>query len=458
MVGSSKVSLGGESFVPAFIQLAQKSQVMGEEMPITKEASSGGKVSTFTTATGLVTSIVGASIMGFPSVFGRGGWYVSPVCLLVACLISVETAYAMEESIRMIWARLEKGEAFTFTKPEKYEDLCEAAWGKKGRALGSFCVNAFMLALSSAYMILMGQCFEYLIDKAFWSPYRACVLATSIFFVPLSLADDMSFLAKLTIIGTIASVAYAVSIGWGGLQAGSLNPNVTYNYYPERPTELGNVVAVFFLAFTFQMVAPTLRSEMQEPRELPKAVNWALSLVSVVYVAAGSLGYYGWGNKVEGNVLRNMRTEDGRMWAGIMLGTAVICNLLVTFPIFMSIVGRALESSTVGHYSPTLRLLLLAFAFSVGMFLPYFMEFLGLLGSVLGVMVGAFLPLGSYWALVSQEEDDPAKQENRKGLAVRHGICILFAVVTLIFGTWTAVNDLASAMASAPPGFWDYSY
>merc|ERR1719330_1615537 len=105
----------------------------------------------------------------------------------------------MEESIRMIWARLENGEAFSFTKPEKYEDLCEAAFGKKGRALASFCVNAFMLALCCAYMILIGQCMEYLIDKAFWSPYRACVLAISVFFVPLSLADDMSFLARLTI-------------------------------------------------------------------------------------------------------------------------------------------------------------------------------------------------------------------------------------------------------------------
>lgn len=392
MERASKVGLTRSTFGSALILLAQKTKVIGDELPIAKEIS-GGQTSTFATATSFITTIVGASILGFPALFGRGGWYVSPVMLMLCCWLSVEIGYAIEYSIQMILKRADEGEIYSFTRPERYEDICEAALGWKGRTFAAFCVNAFMLALCGAYMILIGQCLEYVIDKAFWSPYRACVLATSLLFVPLTLIDDMSFIARLTVLGMVASVVYGLSIGIGGLQAGLANPNVTYQWVPEKATDLGNVISVMFLGFTYQMVAAPLRAEMIEPAEMPSAVNIALAVVTVVYGVAGALGYYGWGsgeNGTEGNILRSMRTEDGRMWAGIALAVAVIMNLFVTFPIFMSVVGRALESAVFGRYSPISRLVLLALAFSVALFVPYFLEFLGLLGSVLGVMVGVF--------------------------------------------------------------------
>jgi vesicular inhibitory amino acid transporter len=441
----------------AYASLATKISV-GSQLLNVGSGSWAGKTSTFGTASSLVTTIVGASILGFPASFGRAGWYVAPFIVMICCWISIEVGYAMESSLQFIVRRLDKHEILGFTKPERYEHLCEAAYGRKGKAFASFIANTFMLALCGAFMILIGQCLEFVLNKVIWSPYRACVLATSVLFVPLALMNDMEFIARLSVVGTLASVVYAVSIGTAGLQAGLSNPDVEYRFFPEKSTDLGAVISVMFLGFTYQQVVPVLRSEMEHPTELPKAINGALALVTVIYSSAGALGYYGWGTTTQGNILRSMKTNPGtdqeeRMTAGIFLALAVIANLLVTFPICMNCVSRAAEAATVQRYSAPIRMTLLLFAFCVGLFVPYFLEFLSLLGSVFGVLVGAIVPVAVYWSLLEHE----AVQEGLRFRAVRHALVVIVALVAFIFGTMTAIQDLRQAMAKGNGGFWDYS-
>lgn len=438
------------TFESALVQLAKKSKLTLEELPI--KSHGGGKISTLGAIMSLVTTMVGAGVLGFPKTFSNAGWYASPVLLLLCAWVAMEIGHILSDCLAMVEERLAEGARFSFTKPEKYEDICEAAFGSTGKFTATIMVNAFLLFMSGAFMILIGQSLEFVIQKAFFSPYRACVLAVSILFLPLTLLDDMSQIAKLSGIGVLASFVYVLAIGFAGFEAGMSDTIKDYNLYPAKLTDLGGVISVMFLGLTYQQVLPTVRSEMEAPRESSKAVTIAVAGVTLVYGTAGGLGFFGWGNQVKGNVLQSMVNEDGSPTVqGLMLSIAVIANLFVTFPIVMSIVSRAMEANLVGGlYSYTVRVCLFMVSLLIGLFVPFFLDFLTLIGAVLGVVVGGFMPVAVYWAMAGTKQYSVFQ-------VVRHGGIILIGLVALIFGTLTSVQGLMASFERGKGGFWEYT-
>jgi len=481
---------GSKGFEPSFVQMGRKTRysTTGEGVPIsakqlTKSGSqlSHGSVetpgmtieteapmgitSTLASSTNLVTTMVGAGILGFPATFGKGGWFVSPVILVVCACIVVEIGNILYKSMVIIEARAKTGTKYTFgARPERYDDLMEAAFGCTGRVISLVFVNGFMLLVCGAFLILIGMSLEYLIQKAFFSPYRACVLYVSALFVPLSLLDDMSLISRMAVIGFFASVLYVVAIASSGIQMGAsgrisveveskiVEKAQEYRNFPTSIMDLGAVISVMIMGFTYQMVTPTVRAEMSHPDELPKAVTGAVTSVALVYGLAGAAGYYGWGNDTSGNVLASMVDGGKPTMAGLCLSAAIIANLCVTFPILMNVVGRAVEGAVVGKYSVPVRMGLLALSLAIGLFVPFFLEFLTLIGSLLAVNVGIFMPLAIYWKLLQHEE-----REGQTFELVKHVFMALMGAIAMGFGTYGAIVDLVGAMQKGGSEFWGYS-
>merc|ERR1712062_702934 len=110
---------------------------------------------------------------------------------------------------------------------------------------------------------------------------------------------------------------------------------------------------------------------MEIPSEMPRAINWAVLVVGMVYSSVGLVGYYGWGDKVKGNVLENMvHADKTKMLAGRALALAITANLTVTYPIIMSCVSLAAESYCGKVYNVPLRIILLAMTAAVALFCP----------------------------------------------------------------------------------------
>mmetsp|Transcript_37404 Transcript_37404/g.93998 ORF Transcript_37404/g.93998 Transcript_37404/m.93998 type:complete len:468 (+) Transcript_37404:53-1456(+) len=454
------------SFVLGIVQFARKStSLTAEELPLSTSAASNGSVatgSTTTLATGinLVATIVGAGILGFPACFGKGGWYLSPVLLLGCAWVAKEIGQVFDEALRMCAERIKAGEQFSFgTRLERYEDMLEVPFGQRGRALTFAIVNTFLLMVCGAYLILIGMSLEYLLQNTgLHPPYRVCVLAVSALFVPLSLVNDMSAITKLASIGALAGVVYVLAIAEAGIEAKTLaasaGKTISYLTLPEKLADVGGVIAVMLAGFTYQMVAPTMRAEMQKPEEFPKAVTGAVGCVLIIYGLAASTAYWGFGKDTAGNVLQSMMLESGKpMLAGYALSIAVTTNLLVTFPIIMSCVARAAESACGWRYSTLLRTGLLGAAICIGLFLPFFLEFLSLLSSVLGSAIGIFLPLAAYWALKLQRPQG----EPQYATMAKHTAIMAFGFALLFIGTYNGVNDLVVAIATNTKGFWDSS-
>jgi len=439
-LGDSRSSL--LSFEPGLVQLQRKSAP-----PVDRRAAEqhAGRTSTLSTGMNLVTVMVGCGVLGFPKVFGVAGWYVGPVILLASAFSGLEMGIATVEALVMCEERVEAGERYSFQRPEKYEDLFEVAYGRLGKDLASVTLNAFMLLVCGAFMILIGSSLQFLSDSLL--PYRAWVLVMSVFFAGLCLLKDMQLISRLSMVGVLASLTYVVSIAQAGMEAGLSNrskPGFAVRYFPDSSVDVGTVLSVMFMGFGYQLVTPTVRAEMAAPAEMPQAIQGSVSVVTFVYGAVGMVGYWGWGNDVSGNVLDSMVDADGeRMFAGVVLSAAVIANLFVTLPILMNAVAVAAEGRCAGEYSPPLRLGLLTVAVVVGLFSPFFLQVLTLIGSTIGTIMLTFFPMMVYWKLVSL-----TGRHVPLLVYVKHGLVFLLGCVAMVFGTYDALADLHKAMQS----------
>jgi len=143
-------------------------------------------------------------------------------------------------------------------------------------------------------------------------------------------------------------------------------------------------------------------------------------------------------------VLQSMRMPDGtHMWEGYVLSAAIIANLFVTFPAQMLYVYRAAEQRACGRYSPTVRFALLFITLLIGLFVPYFLQFFGLLASLLGVFF-VFGPLALYWGLAMK-----TGLEVSRATVLKHAVVMSLGSIALVFGTWTSLLDLIAKFTGA---------
>jgi len=442
-------------FEPGFSLLHRKTTTIPEDNDAM--VSAPGRTTTLSTGMNLVTVMVGVGVLGFPKVFGDAGWFFGPLILLASAVSGMEIGFAIVEAITMCEDRMKAGERFSFRRLDKYEDMVEVAFGRVGKDVASVLLNTFMLLICGAFMILIGSSLQFLTHSVL--PYRAWVLLSTVLFARLCLMKDMEVISRLSMVGVAASLIYVLAISQAGLEAGWLNrgkPDFQTRDVPEHAMDIGIVLSVMFLGFGYQIVTPTVRSEMAVPEEMPQAISGAVIVVTFVYGAVGVVGYWGWGNAVGGNVLDSMVDSEGNhMLAGIVLSLAVIANLFVTFPILMNVVSVALEARCCGgQYSPPLRMGLLAAAVVVGLFSPFFLQVLTLIGATIGMVNLAFLPLLVYWKLALSSGRQPATM-----VYIKHSIILVLGCIALIFGTYVAVLDLIKAMESpkANPikNFWE---
>mmetsp|Transcript_13065 Transcript_13065/g.28604 ORF Transcript_13065/g.28604 Transcript_13065/m.28604 type:complete len:389 (+) Transcript_13065:971-2137(+) len=304
-------------FEPAFAQLERKSRasLLAPTSQTDEEGAQArdvvfevGETSTLASGMNLVTTMVGAGVLSFPGLFAKGGWIVSPIVLGGSAMALCEIGDVISQVLDWCEQRGYKyPKAYSFgSRPEKYEDMMEVPFGSTGKTITFFAFNAFMVLVSGAYMILIGTSVEYIVRHEYF-PYRACVLLMSLIYGPLTLLDNMSLISRMSSIGVVASVMYVVCIACAGLSAD--RKKVSYDIeWSKIFGGLGQLIAVMLMGFTYQVVVPTVRSEMSQPGDLRTAIYGSIALVTGIYGVAGATGYLGYGQNVEGNVLKNMIT------------------------------------------------------------------------------------------------------------------------------------------------------
>jgi len=212
-------------------------------------------------------------------------------------------------------------------------------------------------------------------------------------------------------------------------------------------------------------VLATIRRDMVAPEELPRALLTSHVVIGIVYLMAGVFGYWGFGKNVEGNISRSMCDSPGcpgtasaegmtagTPWMlGYVLSGAIVINLLMTMPIvqycfFSGIESRYPKEQPMGGVpSAIMRFSLVLFAGAIGVFVPFFLEVVGILSACLLVPLVMVFPICFSWK-VAQDCGEP-HSGLRLVLDVL-GLCL--AAALCVIGLTEAIVGLQHQMAKNP--------
>jgi len=342
--------------------------------------------------------------------------------------------------------------------------------GNGGALLIRISVLAWFIGVCSGFLILMAQQVE-LISGMGWN-YRIWVLILAPVLWFGCMLRDLTALSKLMplgVLGAVGSCALIMIKAFRDLDVWEDWPekekSELHSEWPEHGyMALGSVLATFFGAFGVMGNIPAIASEMRHPWKFPRALRLSLTLVFALYLGVTLIGYWGYGNTIQSNILNSMSRSPGNFtqasmpydkWTGprsSMIPTVtawcVLTNLMLSYPlcmmsVFVSIqslesVQQQLMPGTCANY--LMRTGFVAITIGIALALEDFPLVFGLFAAVNMPIQAVFVPI-MFGSRIRKKIGAKQASTCRR---IAHGIIFLIATFCLVVGTTDAVQGVVA--------------
>ncbi|KAF9181925.1 hypothetical protein BGZ51_003039 [Haplosporangium sp. Z 767] len=352
--------------------------------------------SNFLAYANVVCVVAGTGTLGLPYALKLGGW-IGVGILLLSLIMSIYTAILLMKCLYY------NGKY----RLSSYQEIGRHAFGKPGLIAVWFFHSSIVLGAPIMYMILSGTEMKGLInndaiDKKAWIWICAAIIA-----VPFVAMKTLKEVAVMSVFGALATVVLVVVAVRGSIMDLS---NPLYDNVHHDNVVLANLpttVASISICFGGNVVYMHVEEAMRYPKSWNRVVAAALGTCSILYLATAIPGYITYGSEAKSPILTNL-PPDAFTKVGIIV---IIIHVILAAPILLTSFALEFErlvDITVARrgvfmervYRSILRLLVVAFCGGIACTVPYFGDFLSLLGALGNCTLIFVLPIMCYFKLI----------------------------------------------------------
>ena len=329
-----------------------------------------------------------------------------------------------------------------------YEDIGEAAFGKRGRAFITGVLYTELVGTAGLFFILEGDHLAKLLHMQGQEEMLACVSAAVM--IPTTWLLDLSSLSYVGALGLLASTSVTGVISFeffrqvvasGGALPEAATAHTAFAHVSTFPVSFG------LLAFVFagHAVFPSIYSSMERPEEYEDMLDASYGIVALNCLALGVAGYCLFGDDVADQVTLSL--PAGSLATLAFALTTV--NPFAKFALTLDPVAKGAESlfdlrvrasSTDAFVSRLLRTGLGVTALYLAVKLPFFGAGMSLIGCVLTLVVSVLFPSLCYLRMFGDDLDEREKYLNYAILVV--------GVVCALSGTAGALETVVADLAA----------
>lgn len=287
--------------------------------------------SIFGTASNIVNSLVGSGIVGFPYALKETGFVAGIIFMLLA-------GYFVDKSHRMLVETAAYNPKLSGIGVTSFEDMMKIPFGKPGYyyILASLMIVAYGLMVS--YLLIIKQTLPTVIhlnDSTVFPKELVLLVSSVIIILPLSLLRDISQLAFASILSIaadlfiVAIVTVMAPIKETVSEAGGLGDLVTENWM-NRGVFVG--LGIFSVAFACQHTCFLNFGTLQNktPERWATTVHLALTFSVFLHLLLGVVGYLGFVDETQANILNNFDSDFRPINAARGL---LAVTMFLTFPL-----------------------------------------------------------------------------------------------------------------------------
>lgn len=299
----------------------------------------------------IVMTITGTTILGVSSQMKRGGLFLAP---LVACMV----AMIITEMTRLTSITVDQMQVDMGLNVRAYQDFVAGALGRWGRLLSSVTCTGDLLCAICIGNIVAASNFQFLVPiRTPWPQgdigpeeggrkWWALILSlTTLIYSFYDLGPLARFASKAGPVVGCINIFLALA---GSVLAGSdsgefpldCRDSHDQQYWSLVPSAGGGaflsfagVLSYFFYCFAMVVTVPSLKSEMSQPKELPRVAGDAYDACVVIFLLVMGAAYWAFGNLGPDNLVQGMRIDRPAGWwamsrpwetgRGAMVGSAL---------------------------------------------------------------------------------------------------------------------------------------
>lgn len=375
--------------------------------------------------------VAGTGTLGLPYALRMGGW-VGVGILILSLIMSVYTAILLMKCLYY------NGKY----RLSSYQEVGRHAFGKPGLIAVWFFHTSIVLGAPIMYLILSGSEMVGLAPSAGLDVKAWIWIAAAIVAVPFASMKTLKEVAVMSVFGALATVVLVVVAVRGSIMdmSNPLYDSVRHDniIWANLPT----TVASISICFGGNVVYMHVEEAMRYPKSWNRVVAAALGTCSILYLATAIPGYIAYGDQALSPILENLPKD-----LTTKIGTIVIIvHVILAAPILLTSFALEFErlcDITVARrgkvmervYRTLLRLAIVGFCGGIACTVPYFGDFLSLLGALGNCTLIFVLPILCYFKLIGW-------RQMKWYELVWCAIIVLIGVISAVIGSIDAIKAL----------------
>ncbi|KAI8338592.1 transmembrane amino acid transporter protein-domain-containing protein [Chlamydoabsidia padenii] len=413
------------------------SETYGSDQFMDVDRSEAG--SSFWAYFNIVCVIAGTGTLGLPYALKQGGWF-GLFILFLAWFMSTYTAIIL---IKCLYAVGDK-------RLHNYKDVATAAFGAVGGWV-SFFFNAWVtLGAPILYMVLSGQNLNQLCKDTVGEigDVKWTIISCAIVAIPFILVKNMKEVAFMSAFGALATaVVVIIVLIVSCVDQGHFSPEqiATHTHMPVIWDQFPIALATISFSFGGNIVYPHVEASMKKPKDWSKVASAGLATCAALYFLTAIPGYYIFGDAVQSPIYNSISDGVPKIIAIVLMTIHVIMAAPILVTSF-SLDCEEMANISVERFGKwgefairaTLRTVIMVFVGVIACVVPNFSALMSLIGAFSNCLLIFVFPVLFYFRLTGFR-NKPIYE------ILWCGFIVLLGIVGLIFGSWSAIDDLKLA-------------
>ncbi|RKP07202.1 transmembrane amino acid transporter protein-domain-containing protein [Thamnocephalis sphaerospora] len=346
----------------------------------------------------IICVIAGTGTLQLPLAMHQGGW----IGLLLIVMSGVMAIYTGNLLIRCLY--INPGQRLA-----GYAAVGEQAFGRVGRYVVMFFNYAIMLGVGCIYIMLTGtQTYSLLKDAGIevLSERAWIAVAGAIVLVPLVLLKSLKEAALLSVFGTLTTMVVVVVAAALSIIDIHKPDHAPAHHVFVNPSQLAIALASISFSFGGNVIYPHVEATMRHPGSWSRVLTYAVFTIMGIYMVIAIPGYLAYGDQAQSPIFLNLPKGAATTSATILITIHVILAAPILLTSFALDVERSwgIEVKRLGRakefiYRAAVRATTVTALTVIAMVVPFFGDFMSLLGAFANCMVVFVLPVVCYLRL-----------------------------------------------------------
>ncbi|CEP07987.1 hypothetical protein [Parasitella parasitica] len=394
-------------------------------------------VSNTNTLSSIICVVAGTGILAIAHALGQSGW-VGLVYLVASACMSHFTGIIL---IKCLYAEKCHGSG----RLQDYADIGLAAFGKPGQVVGWVFSQAFLFLTPTIYMILASENIsDILAQNGFvWLGRRVCVwLIAVVVGVPFLLVRNMRDVSFLSTFASLCTACLLLVVCVVAMSSSDYTAAVhSVHHDIAIPKNIPIAFSTFSFSYCGHVIYPHLEASMITPKRWSKVLLVSTCVVSIMYFTMGLVCYLVFGNSVQSPVYKSLPAGSSQSIAMFVITVHVLLAIPFYLYVFTKRIELWLRISDDGDgrlMRTALRMVQIVVCGIFAMFVPYFSDFMALVGTILSDTLSFVLP-SVFWLKLNWHRHPQLKTDYE---AIVCCIVALMGVFCATFGTIDAAKQL----------------